>query len=372
MHIVFLSTGDPFSIHHWSGTTNHILKALQRLHQVTIVGRGLLEQMRSFSEVCFTRPKEVERYCQLIGALCSERIKNISDADLVFFGDLYIDAFLDIDIPVINLSDTTFTQMIEFRQENHRAYVPSMIECERKALNQIYTKILYASEWPRECAVNYYNCDRAKIEIINFGANLPHPVNYQVNIDLSYCHIVFIGRSWKNKGGDIAFETFRILQRKAFPCKMTFIGCIPPIGEPIPDNIEIIPFLDKNKPADLGKLCSILYNAHFLILPTRFEAFGIVFAEASAYGVPSIATRVGGTIGAIKEGKNGFLLPLSAKAEEYANKIIRVFSDQKTYLQLRKNTRREYERRLNWDVWSKKVTKIFEQTVEQYKNEQKS
>lgn len=68
-------------------------------------------------------------------------------------------------------------------------------------------------------------------------------------------------------------------------------------------------------------LYDILYRSHFLILPTEFEAFGIVFCEASAYGMPSIAANVGGVSQPIREGKNGFLLSPNATAEEYAEKI---------------------------------------------------
>ena len=102
------------------------------------------------------------------------------------------------------------------------------------------------------------------------------------------------------------------------------------------------------------------------MLPTEFDAFGIVFCEASAYGVPSIAANVGGVSQPVKEGKNGFLLPPNATAEDYADKIKSVFSDKDGYIKLRKSSRREYETRLNWEVWGEKVNKILEETVVNY------
>ena len=100
------------------------------------------------------------------------------------------------------------------------------------------------------------------------------------------------------------------------------------------DGLTIIPFLDKSKPKDLERLCDILYQSHFLILPTEFDALGIVFCEASAYGVPSIAANVGGVSQPVREGKNGFLLPPTATAEDYAEKIKAVFSDKESYIKL--------------------------------------
>jgi glycosyltransferase involved in cell wall biosynthesis len=133
------------------------------------------------------------------------------------------------------------------------------------------------------------------------------------------------------------------------------------------EGLTIIPFLDKSKPKDLERLCDILYQSHFLILPTEFDALGIVFCEASAYGVPSIAANVGGVSQPVREGKNGFLLPPTATAEDYAEKIKAVFSDKESYIKLRASSRNEYETRLNWDVWSEKVNKILEKIVINYK-----
>ncbi|HRQ86246.1 MAG TPA: glycosyltransferase, partial [Flavobacteriales bacterium] len=53
-------------------------------------------------------------------------------------------------------------------------------------------------------------------------------------------------------------------------------------------------FLNKNLPADMARLEHHLRTADFLILPTRFEAYGIVFCEAAAYGLPALASRTGG------------------------------------------------------------------------------
>ena len=45
-------------------------------------------------------------------------------------------------------------------------------------------------------------------------------------------------------------------------------------------------------------------------LPSHMEGFGLVFIEAAYYGVPSIATRVGGVPYAIEDGETGLLVEL--------------------------------------------------------------
>ena len=55
-----------------------------------------------------------------------------------------------------------------------------------------------------------------------------------------------------------------------------------------------------------------------MFVPTRAEALGLVFLEASAFALPSIATDVGGVPEVIKSGVTGATFPLSAGPAEYA------------------------------------------------------
>lgn len=368
MRIVFLITQNPNSLRDWSGTTFYIYQALRKHHTVHLIGVGILENSIQYISNNFTESKRLDCYSAVLANICSERINRLDEVDLVFFGDIYLNGLLKISIPSIVYTDSMFAINNSQRPSKDQFFVKRL-----KSLEASFFKksdfAVFSSQWINKKAIGLYNLNYNKTQVIEFGANLPHPENYQAEIDTSICHIIFIGREWTRKGGNITFEAIRILQNQGFPCKMTFIGCTPPPNESLPENTEIIPFLDKSKPEELERLCSILYDAHFLLLPTRFEPFGIVFAEASAYGVPSIATNVGGTSQAIREGKNGFLLPLEAGAEEYANKIKEVFADKESYYQLRRTSRKEYETRLNWDVWLKRVNKVFEETVSNYKKQ---
>lgn len=361
MKIAFLTTLDPEDTNTWSGTSYHILQALCKSHDVKIVGQNMLIQTVRFTKENIAPKRDIREYSPVFGKLCAEEV---TGCDLVFFGDLYLSSFLDTNIPMVHLSDVTYHA---FKDYMHNDSKPEEIrqteDAERKLLNK-YNTIIYSSEWAKQSAVSYYGIDPSKIHVVEFGANIPHPCDYQINIDTSVCNLVFIGRNWEKKGGDKALGTYRELKAMGMNCTLTIIGCQPPCAED--EGVVVYPFLDKSKPAHLSKLCSILRNAHFLILPTQFDAFGIVFCEASAYGVPSVAANVQGTGQPICEGRNGFLFPPTATAIDYAQKIHSIFCDKDKYIALRKSSRKEYETRLNWDVWAKKVNCILEQTVINY------
>lgn len=71
----------------------------------------------------------------------------------------------------------------------------------------------------------------------------------------------------------------------------------------------------------------------------------------------------GGVAGVVHEGKNGFLLPVQAHGFEYAQLIASIYNDDAKYYQLIVSCRAEYEERLNWDTWGKRMNEIITQSV---------
>ncbi|MFC2321791.1 MAG: glycosyltransferase [Tannerella forsythia] len=364
MNIAFLTTLNPYDINNWSGTTYHLLQILSKKHHVKVVGQNTLSQTAYYIKDNFSKRHPLDKYAPLFGELYAEQM---SGSDLIFFGDLYLASFLDVNIPMVHLSDVTYHSFKDYSElKRSKEQIKKTETLEKKLLNK-YTTIIYSSEWTKQNTIDYYDIEPNKIHVVEFGANIPAPSDYKIPIQTDTCNLVFIGKNWKKKGGDKVFMAYRKLKSKGLQCTLTIIGSTP--QEPYDEikDVTVIPFLDKSKPEHLKRLCNILKEAHFLVLPTEFDAFGIVFCEASAYGVPSIAANVGGVSQPVRDGKNGFLLPPNATAEDYAEKIKSVFSDKDGYIKLRESSRREYETRLNWEVWGEKVNRILEETVVNYK-----
>jgi len=131
--------------------------------------------------------------------------------------------------------------------------------------------------------------------------------------------------------------------------------------------------LDKNRKGELAELVGLLTRANFMIVPSRGEAFGIVFCEASAFGIPSLSTRTGGIPGAIEDGVNGLLFPLEARGTEYAGAMAGLLEDRDRYDDLEdrdqydelvRSSRRLYDERLNWSAWSRRVRFEMGQLIE--------
>jgi glycosyltransferase involved in cell wall biosynthesis len=170
--------------------------------------------------------------------------------------------------------------------------------------------------------------------------------------------LLWVGIDWVRKGGGIVVDCLHDLRRSGIDAHLTVCGCVPPFGQSDP-HITVIPFLDKRDPAQQQTLSGLFLRAHFFVFPTRAEAFGIVVAEASAHGVPSLAADTGGVSGVLSDGENGFLLPFNASGADYASRMRVCIADRATYANLVRSSRDAFEDRLNWDAWGKSMRSVM-------------
>jgi N-acetyl-alpha-D-glucosaminyl L-malate synthase BshA len=121
--------------------------------------------------------------------------------------------------------------------------------------------------------------------------------------------------------------------RKQVKCKLLFLGT----GNGLEElrgmvkelNLEKeVYFLGKSRDVD-----SYVSSADLFLLPSAQESFGLAALEAMSYGIPIIATNVGGLPELIEDGKTGFLSPLG-DVEGMARNAIRLLTDPHLYSEM--------------------------------------
>lgn len=229
---------------------------------------------------------------------------------------------------------------------------------EKRALSSA-TLATFPSQWAADSAVSRYGASRDKINVIPWGANLPNiPSQKEVESRIAQrpstrCHLVFIGRQWARKGGELLVGTVQELNKAGLPARATIIGCDPKGLSP--QMFDIHPYLDKSRPEHFAILSSVMLEAHFLFLPSRAEAYGQAFCEAAAFGLPSIGSTVGGIPTIIRDGETGFVRPLETSAAQFAAIILDTLSDRSRYLRLARQAREDFRLRLNWDSFGNRL-----------------
>ncbi|MFD3156146.1 glycosyltransferase family 4 protein [Haloimpatiens sp. FM7330] len=365
----------------WSGTIYYMAKALQKhCGEVYPLGPVLVDEyytVNLWKEASKAYPNKVYNCWNNVsaslqfGKIFSKKLSQYP-FDIIFAPIAYKElAFINTDIPIIYLSDATFNLLLNY----HPLYTNFMdiSICEGNMIEQLAINksdiLLYATNWAANSGIQDYHAPKSKIHVVPFGANLDYVPSQEVVLNKrksKKCRLLFIGTNWESKGGDIAFETLLYLEKLGVKSHLTICGCTPPY-KLFHDNITIIPFLDKNNKQDFKRLYDLYLNSDFLILPTRNECFGIVFAEACAFGVPCITTNTGGVAEVVRNFENGFTLPLEASGLEYANTISKIYKDDDSYYNLIKSSRKTFEEKLNWDSWAKSVKNIINETINNIK-----
>lgn len=275
-------------------------------------------------------------------------------------------AYCKTTVPIIYMADATFQQLQGYYDSfgNLAAYnMQQGIELDQKAFDNA-AHCMLASDWARQSAIDDYHIPENKITVQPLGANLDiiPSVSELKKEKNKICQLLFLGVDWERKGGQIALDTFYALKKKGMQVQLTIVGCTPPV--PVYENdITVIPFINKNIKKEATLLYNIFQQTDFLLLPTRAECAGLVFCEASAFGIPSITTDTGGVSTYVQNGINGFTLPLSSGAEAYADKILDLYTNDDAYRQLCINSRKKYDATLNWDAWGDSFRQVAERVL---------
>jgi glycosyltransferase involved in cell wall biosynthesis len=376
MKIGFAARWSPLDKRSWSGISYYTYQEIQKQHEVEIFTYKLPKLLREFLTTQKSLYKKfsgkhtsvefLTAYAKYLSRRLTEDLKK-RPVDLLFVSaSPQLIAFVKTDIPIVLMTDATFQQI-----QGYYPYFSNLsgrnlrqgIELDKKAF-LASSHLLLTSEWCKQSAVKDYGVDPERISVVRLGANIDTiPVEKIRFESTGCCRLLFLGVEWERKGGDIVLETFRILQQQGMQVQLYVIGCNPPVSIAAEKNIIHIPFLDKNKKEDMDELQKIFLQTDFLFLPTRAECAGVVFGEASSFGIPSITTDTGGVSTQISDGVNGYALSYDARAQDYAAVISRLFNDPQKLMALKKTSRLHYESKLNWQQWGAEFNKVAHQLV---------
>jgi glycosyltransferase involved in cell wall biosynthesis len=161
-------------------------------------------------------------------------------------------------------------------------------------------RVLPWSRWTRRSLIDEYNLSRDKIDIVPPGVDLDiwHPKEKE---DRGPVRILFVGGDFYRKGGDLLLEAFRSLPENSASLVLvthTELEAAP--------GIEVYNNIQANSP----ELIALYQSSDIFVLPTRAEAFGIAAVEASAVGLPIVATQLCGLKDIVVQDETGYLVPV--------------------------------------------------------------
>ena len=296
-----------------------------------------------------------------------ERRLGSVQVDAVFCPSSWPVAYCDSKIPIIFWTDACFDGMVDFYKSFSELAPPSIADghaAERAALRRC-SRAIYSSDWAAAIARETYFADMSKVRVVPFGGNVadnPPLADVEAFVagrDNRQCNLLLVGVDWERKGADIAVEAVKSLNERGFSARLTIIGCVPPNPSvPLPQ-VEVIPFLDKSTPEGSRRFNEICRQSHFLMTPSRAEAFGLAIIEGNYFGLPCLAADVGGIPSIVVNETNGRLFDLRDRGASYADYILEVMRDPQRYRSLAMASARHANRKFSWKDSGAKVAAII-------------
>ena len=177
--------------------------------------------------------------------------------------------------------------------------------------------IAHSVELENEIGVSHKN-----FKIISHGIPIP-PSQIKTNKS-KWISVLFVGRLERRKGIEVLMKAIPLVLKSNCTVLFKIIGAdADGISDSYSSNSEIrenIQFLGKVKN---DELINAYQNCDIFVAPSYYESFGLIFAEAMAWGKPVIGTKVGGIPDVVDDNKNGILVPPGNEIE-LASAIIRL------------------------------------------------
>jgi glycosyltransferase involved in cell wall biosynthesis len=169
--------------------------------------------------------------------------------------------------------------------------------------------------------------------------------------------LLFVGRDFLTKGGDLVVAAVELLRRAHDPAlALTVVGPAAwPLPGPPPAGVRLLGRLPVDRVA-------ALYGTHdLLVMPSRLEGFGIVFLEALARGMPCVGRRAFAMPELITPGEDGDLVDGDDPAE-LAEAIARVLGDDALYAACRRRAAAVRDR-FTWERAAADTVRVIGRTL---------
>jgi glycosyltransferase involved in cell wall biosynthesis len=178
--------------------------------------------------------------------------------------------------------------------------------------------------------------------------------------------LIYLGRiNNGHKGVLVIPPILRELKRREIPFSLKIVGSgveLPRLEAAVNRSGfgSVVTFLGQQPPMVIPEL---LAQADIMVMPTRWEAFGMVIIEAMAAGCVPVATLLPGiTDMMVTDGVNGFLCPMG-KARAFAKKISLLHRDRRCLAEMSEAARHQVCKNFSLERMTADYDRLFTQVL---------
>lgn len=218
-------------------------------------------------------------------------------------------------------------------------------------------RILPWSSWVRDSLIPDYEVDPDKIEVVPPGVDLdkwhytPHDSHDRP------VRILFVGGDLYRKGGQLLLDAFQSL-----PAGVAELILVTRTELTPTEGVRVYNNMQPNTP----ELMALYQSSDIFVLPTQAEAFGIAAVEASATGLPVIATNIGGLPDIVRDGETGFIIQAQDQ-DALANRLHQLIENHDMRKSFSHAARQQAETLFDAETNAMRVIKILQDVAQKGK-----
>lgn len=289
----------------------------------------------------------------------------------------HLDVMRATDIPVVTALVTTFAITLRTRPEwaSDEEFMSSfgrpLLEAERWVLeNSDALHAISAAVRDDVAATSGVELDGARLTVAPIG-EADHIGELPDRSGRPGCRFLFVGRFEKRKGIDLLLGCLPDVLKAVPDAEVTLIGRndLPgesgrPYldellersgGEPWMERVHVLGEVDDYQLWQAYRECDVL------VAPSRFESFGLIYAEGMMAGVPVVAVDAGAAREVVVDGGTGLLVQPSIEA--LAAALVDLARDPARRAELGAAGRRRYEESYTVSAMADRALTIFERVA---------
>ena len=365
MRIAFLTPWDVTDPHAWSGIVkpaftslsaradvvpvsarpHHCLldRALTRLHGELRLG-GYLPSFGVFSARTTTSD-------------AIERLNRVRPDTILAFGASDALYAREMPAPVVQLSEATFTALLDYYPMLTGLSRLSRIQGHRveRVSAAATSGFLATSQWAADRLAEDCAVPRAKVLVAPLGPGVdaseltPAP-EHPGAADVEGPRILAVARDWERKDGDRVLRVAQHLRELVPTTRLTVVG----------RELETDGWVTSYAALPREDLARAYRDHDLLFEFTRANTGGVVLADAASACLPVVANSTGAVPSLVRDGVTGILIAPEATDAQVAQRVATLLGSGRMS-EMRRQSRSLYETSYNWSTWADKALAFLEQ-----------
>lgn len=194
----------------------------------------------------------------------------------------------------------------------------------------------------------------------------PRPGAFAERFGVGGPFVLFVGRLASNKGLLELVEAFARVAKDRPSASLVVVGEDGGMRARVEDRVRALGLERRVRLLghlrETSLLTAAYREARLTVLPSEYEAFGLVLLESLAQGTPVVASRVGGIPEVVEDGRAGILVPPRSPGP-LAAALARLLDDPDLARRIGEYGREEVVPRYSWEALARRVDALYREVT---------